>query len=197
MIPTFLIGYAVFCIVIIFAYLRFDLHLNDKYKVLIDLSIALFGFLTIFILIQQQNVNDDNIRNQETLLYNDITNNMFTNSLDDFILNKDIQYFYDELYHNKPVQTELTTNPILEEVYVYKLLAAYGNYAAYYYSHIKLSDYKDLLIKHNYRAKQTLTLLLKSEKFKTYLNSYMKDIAGLDLIQYLKEELNYSIQLIK
>jgi hypothetical protein len=193
MIPKFLIGYAVFCIVVIFVYLKFDLHLNDKYKVLIDLSIALFGFLTIFILIQQQNVNDDNIRNQETQLYNGITNDMFTNSLDDFILNKDIQYFYNELYHNKPVPDGTITNPILEEVYIYKLLAAYGNYAAYYYSHITLSDYKKLLKKHNYRAKQTLKLLLKSDKFKTYLNSYMKDIAGLDFIQYLKEELNYLI----
>jgi hypothetical protein len=193
MIPTFLIGYAVFCIVVIFVYLKFDLHLNDKYKVLIDLSIALFGFLTIFILIQQQNVNNDNIRNQETQLYNDITNNMFTNSLDDFILNKDIQYFYNELYHNKPPSVGTTTYPILEEVYVYKLLAAYGNYAAYYYSHINLSDYKDLLVKHNYRAKKTLTILLKSDKFKKYLNSYITDIAGSDFIQYLKEELKYSI----
>ncbi len=193
MVPTFLIGYAVFCIIIIFVYLRFDLHLNDKYKVLIDLSVALFGFLTIFILIQQQQVNDDNTRNEETQLYNSITNDMFTNSLDDFLLNKDIQYFYNELYHNIPPPTGTVLNPILEEVYVYKLLAAYGNYTAYYYSHISLSDYKDLLEKHNYRAKHTLNLLLKSEKFKKYLNSFMKDIAGLDFIQYLKEHLNYTI----
>ena len=193
MIPTFLIGYAVFCIVVIFVYLKFDLHLNHKYKVLIDLSIALFGFLTIFILIQQQNTDNDNIRNQETQLYNGITNEMFTNSLDDFILNKDIQYFYNELFHNKSPTTETTKNSILEEVYVYKLLAAYDNYAAYYYSHIKLADYKKLLKKHNHRAEKTLNLLLKSDKFKTYLNSYMKDIAGLDFIKYLKEQLNYSI----
>jgi hypothetical protein len=193
MIPTFLIGYAVFCIVVIFVYLKFDLHLSDKYKVLIDLSVALFGFLTIFILIQQQNSNNDNIRNQETILYNGITDDMFTNSLDDFILNKEMQYFYNELYHDKSVPEGTIPNPILEEVYVYKLLAAYGNYAAYYYSHISLSDYKELLEKHNYRAERTLKLLLNSNKFKTYLNSYMKDIAGLDFIQYLKEQLNYTI----
>ena len=195
MIPKFLIGYAVLCIVIIFVYLKFDLHLNNKYKVLIDLSIALFGFLTIFILIQQQNTDNDNIRNQETMLYNGITNDMFTNSLDDFISNKDMQYFYNELYHNKspPKEPQTTQSSILEEVYVYKLLAAYGNYAAYYYSHIKLADYKKLLIKHNHRAEKTLKVLLQSDKFKKYLNSYITDIAGLDFIQYLKEQLNYSI----
>ena len=119
---------------------------------------------------------------------------MFTNLLDDFILDKDIQYLYYELFHNKPPSDGTTTNPILEDVYVYKLLAAYGNYAAYYYSHINLSDYKDLLVKHNYRAKKTLTILLKSDKFKKYLNSYITDIAGSDFIQYLKEELKYSKQ---
>jgi hypothetical protein len=193
MIPKFLIVYAIFCIVIIFVYLRFDLHLNDKYKMLIDVSAALFGFLTIFILIQQQNVNDANTRNQETQLYNEITNEMFTNSLDDFMLNKDLLYFYNELFHNIPAPGGTIKNTTLEEIYVYKLLAAYGNYAAYYYSHIGLSDYKDLLEKHNYRAKHTLKILLKSNIFKSYLNSYMRDIAGLDFKKYLKEQLDYSI----
>ena len=192
MIPTFLISYAIFCVVIIFVYLRFDLHLNDKYKVLIDLSVALFGFLTIFILVQQQNFNDASARNDESQLYNGIITDMFTNSLDDFILNKDIQYFYNVLFHNKAPPTN-DRNIILEEIIVNKLLAAYGNYAAYYYSHINLSEYTDLLIKHNYRAKQILTILLKSDTFKIYLKTYFIDIAGLDFKQYMKEHMNYDV----
>ena len=147
MIPNFLIYYAIFCIVVIFLYLRFDLHLNDKYKFLIDIAVALFGFLTIFILIQQQNFNNSSSRNEESKLYNDILTEMFTDSLDDFIYNKDIQYFYNELFHNIPPPQNTERNIILEEVICVKMLSAYGNYTAYYYSHIDLSDYKDILTK--------------------------------------------------
>ncbi len=193
MIPTFLIGYTVFYVVVIFLYLYFDLHLNDKYKILIDLSAALFGFLTIFILIQQQNFNNISMRNDESKIYNDILTEMFTDSLDDFILNKDIQYFYNELFHNINPPEGTVRNVILEEIICFKILSAYGNYTAYYYSHIKLSDYKDILTKHNYRAKHILTTLLNSDRFKTYLNSYLKDLAGLDFKKYMKEELKHEI----
>lgn len=187
MIPTFLIGYAVFCVVVIIIYLKFDLHLNDKYRILIDLSIALFGFLTIFVLIQQQNFNNLSARNDETELYNNILTGMFTDSLDDFISNKEIQYFYNELFHNIPPPDNVPRNIILEEIICFKILSSYGNYTAYYYSHIDISNYKEILEKHNYRVKNILVILLKSKTFKKYLNSYLKDIAGEDFSQYMKE----------
>jgi hypothetical protein len=193
MIPTFLIGYGIVCFVIIFVYLRFDLHLNDKYKILIDLSVALFGFLTIFILIQQQNFNNITARNDESIIYNDILTEMFTDSLDDFISNTDILYFYDELFNNKKPADNTTRNALLEEIICFKILAAYGNYAAYYYSHIKINDYKKILEKHNYRAEKILQTFLKSDTFKNYLNKYLDDFAGKDLKKYLKDKLEYSI----
>lgn len=193
MIPNFLIYYAIFCIIVIFLYLRFDLHLNDKYKFLIDIAVALFGFLTIFILIQQQNFNNLTSRNEESKLYNDILTEMFTDSLDDFIYNKDIQYFYNELFHNIAPPQNIERNIILEEVICVKILSAYGNYAAYYYSHIDLSDYKDLLTKHNYRVQNILKILIQSETFKKYLNPYLKNISGVDFVNYMKEHLKYQI----
>jgi hypothetical protein len=194
MIPPFLIGYSIVCLVVIFVYLKFNLHLNDKYKFIIDLSVALFGFLTIFILIQQQNFNNITARNEESKIYNEILTEMFTDSLDDFILNKDIQYFYNELFNNiKPDETKMVRNKILEEIICFKILAAYGNYAAYYYSHIKIYEYKKLLEKHNYRAEKILKTLLKSDTFKAYLQKYLKDFAGKDLEKYLKDKLEYSV----
>ena len=191
MIPNFLVYYAVLCIVIVFIYFKFDLHMNEKYKVMIDLAVALFGFLTIFILIQQQNFNNISVRNDESIIYNDILTEMFTNSLDDFISNKEIQYFYNELYYNTSPPEGTVRNIILEEIICFKILAAYGNYAAYYYSHINIDEYKNLLDKHNYRAEKILGTLLKSNKFKTYLDTYLKDFAGKDLEKYLKDKLKY------
>ncbi len=193
MIQNFLIYYGIVCFIIVLIYLKYDLHLNDKYKTLIDLAIALFGFLTIFILIQQQNINNIIIRNDESELYNNILTEMFTDSLDDFISNKEIQYFYNELFHNISPPADIPRNTILEEIICFKILSSYGNYAAYYYSHINISDYKDLLIKHNYRIEQILKKLLNSTTFKVYLNSYLKEIAGKDFIKYMKEILNYTI----
>ena len=175
-------------------YLKFDLHLNDKYKFLIDISVALFGFLTIFILIQQQKADHMNIRNEESKLYNKIVTEMFTDSLNDFISNTEIQYFYNVLFKNdSPPSSPDTRKIILEEIIVNKMLSSYGNYAAYYYSHINLSEYKQLLIKHNSRIKKILNILLKSPTFKTYLNEYLQNIAGEDFIEFMKEHFNYSI----
>jgi hypothetical protein len=193
MIPPFLIGYSIVCLVVIFVYLKFNLHLNDKYKFIIDVSVALFGFLTIFILIQQQNFNNITARNEESKIYNEILTEMFTESLDDFILNKDIQYFYDELFNNIKPADDGDRNKILEEIICFKFLAAYGNYAAYYYSHIKIDEYKKLLEKHNYRAEKILKTLLKSDTFKVYLKKYLQDFAGKDLEKYLKDKLEYSV----
>ena len=192
MIPNFLIYYAVLCIVIVFIYLKFNLHMDERYKVIIDLAVALFGFLTIFILIQQQDFNNISMRNDESKIYNDILTDMFTNSLEDFISNKDIQYFYNELFHNTSPPDGTVRNTILEEIICFKILAAYGNYSAYYYSHNHIKEYKNLLNKHNYRAIKILETLLNSSRFKIYLNSYLNEVAGLDFKNYLKEQLNYS-----
>ena len=190
-ISSFITIYLLISALIIFIYFKYNLHFDEKYKVLIDLSIALVGFLTIYSLLLQANYNNINEKNQEASIYKDVLTETFNTSLDDFI-NNNMEYYYNELFNNiKP--NDSNRNPIREEIITFKMLSSYSNYASYFESSIKLSDYKKLLEKHNVRVINTLKVLLKSDTFKKYLNKYLNTIAGPPLIKYMKKYLDYTI----
>jgi hypothetical protein len=178
--------YLIISIIIIFLYFRYNLHLNEKYKFLIEVCTAIFGFLTIFVLLLQSNYNTSDAKNQESIIYNDILTNIFTNTMDNFMNNPDIYYFYDEIFNGKkPNQAE--RKPIMEEILCNQFLSACGNYSAYYYSHINIDTISTILKKHNKRILKIINFFMNAPTFDNYLIKYITNIAGDDFIDYMNE----------
>lgn len=181
-----LIMYTVISIGIVSVYLYYNLHHSDQFKVLIDLIAAILGFLTIVALLMRASADNASARNIDSEIYDNIITELFTDTIDIFIENPDMQYFFDEIFNNAPRPSN-NTNELKEQMICFRILSNIGNYAMYYYSHVELPDYTEQLESHNGRVIKIILQFKQSNSFNNALDKYNSDYSGLEFAKYMNE----------
>jgi F0F1-type ATP synthase membrane subunit a len=114
-----------------------------------------------------------------------------------------MKYFYDDLFNNSNSSSNsnshmnhhVNMNPVqrdrmMEQNITYTIMSALANYSVFYYSHVDVDDYKELVINQRERVLQIVTQFLKSDIFKENAAKYLNDFAGVNLIIFFKEFFN-------
>jgi hypothetical protein len=79
---------------------------------------------------------------------------------------------------------------MMEQNITYTIMSALANYSVFYYSHVDVDDYKELVINQRDRVLQIVTQFLKSDIFKENAAKCLNDFAGVNLIKFFKEFFN-------
>jgi hypothetical protein len=79
---------------------------------------------------------------------------------------------------------------MMEQNITYNIMSALANYSVFYYSHVDLDDYKDLVINQRDRVLQIVTQFLKSDIFKENVAKCLNEFAGVNLVKFFKDFFN-------
>ena len=195
--------YVLFFVALLLSFHHYKLYKGDKYRTYIKLFIASNVLFTIYVIFIQIQRNREEILNSNTVFYEKIMSNLFDDTLKIFRKNPKMKYFYDDLFNNSNSSSNsnshmnhhVNMNPVqrdrmMEQNITYTIMSALANYSVFYYSHVDVDDYKELVINQRDRVLQIVTQFLKSDIFKENAAKYLNDFAGVNLIIFFKEFFN-------
>jgi hypothetical protein len=108
--------------------------------------------------------------------------------------NPKMKYYYDELFNDADYTAHRShshpRDKMMEQNITYSIMSALATYSVFYYSHVELDDYKDLVIVQRERVIKIVNQFLKSKIFKENVVKGLNDFAGLNLIRFFKEFFN-------
>lgn len=189
--------YAIIFIATLWCFHHFGLYKNYKYIVFIKLFVASNVIFTIYLIFVQIRNHSEEIANSNSEFYAKIMSNLFDNTLKLFRENPEMKYFYDDLFNNSSnahyshsYPKSIKRDKMMEQNITYSIMSSLANYSVFYYSHVELDDYKDLVIVQRERVIKIVNQFLKSKIFKENVVKGLNDFAGLNLIRFFKEFFN-------
>ena len=195
--------YVLFFVALLLSFHHYKLYKDDKYRTYIKLFIASNVLFTIYVIFIQIQRNREEILNSNTVFYEKIMSNLFDDTLKIFRKNPKMKYFYDDLFNNNGSHSNshshshvnmnmnaIQRDKMMEQNITYNIMSALANYSVFYYSHVDLDDYKDLVTHQRDRVLQIVTQFLKSDIFKENAAKCLNDFAGVNLIKFFKEFFN-------
>ena len=188
------IYYSFIFFLIIFLFQKFKLYKHEKYKVYISLFVASNVIFTIYIIFIQAQNHSEEIINSNSTFYNDLMNNLYDETLKIFRENPKMKYYFDELFNNIDSSSTseylIQRDPYLEEIISYRIMSSMANYTVFYYSHVNLDNYKDLIVAQRYRIIKIINMFLNSKIFREYLDKYLNNFSGMNNLKFFKEFFN-------
>jgi hypothetical protein len=128
---------------------------------------------------------------------------LFDDTLKIFRKNPKMKYFYDDLFNNNGSHSNshshshvnmnmnaIQRDKMMEQNITYNIMSALANYSVFYYSHVDLDDYKDLVTHQRDRVLQIVTQFLKSDIFKENAAKCLNEFAGVNLVKFFKDFFN-------
>lgn len=180
-------------LVVIYLFQKFKLYKHEKYKVYISLFVALNVLFTCYIIFIQINNHNEELSNENSKFYQNIMTKLFNDTLKIFRENPHMNYFYNEMFNGIPYQQSghiVQRDKVTEQNIVYTTLSSIANYAVYYYAHVKLENYREMILTQRYRCIKIINRFLESPIFKEHLETYFNDFAGLNNLKFFKEFFN-------
>lgn len=193
----------------------FKLYKEYKYIVYIKLFVASNVIFTIYLIFVQIYNHTEEIVNTNTEFYAKIMSALFDDTLKIFRENPKMKYFYDDLFNNNNPDANANANAnnananyneaysnsyshphemhrdkMMEQNITYSIMSALANYSVFYYSHVELDAYKDLVMAQRGRVLKIVAQFLKSNSFKENVEKGLNDFAGLNLTHFFKEFFN-------
>jgi hypothetical protein len=167
-----------------------DIYKSTKYLNILKLFTALGVFGTIYIIYLQTKNRMEDTQNQTTQFYMDIMQGIFDDSLKFFAENPDMDYFFENIFNNKPIPNNINRNLIKEQIICFHIMSECANYAYYFKNHIKLASYSETVTQQSYRVIRIINNFLKSDIFKAYAIMYINKYAGFGNQVFFKEFFN-------
>jgi len=194
-----LIIYFILFITILYVFHSLKLYKDEKYKVYISLFVASNVLFTMYVIYIQISNHAEEVLNNNSTFYDNIMIKIFDDTLKIFRENPKMKYFYDELYNNSSSSSSSSNSELdyttqrdkmLEQNISYTIMSSLANYSTFYYSHIKLEKYRELIINQRYRVLKIMNKFLESKIFKENAIRCLNDFAGLNLLKFFKEFYN-------
>ena len=195
--------YVLFFVALLLSFHHYKLYKGDKYRTYIKLFIASNVLFTIYVIFIQIQRNREEILNSNTVFYEKIMSNLFDDTLKIFRKNPKMKYFYDDLFNNNGSHSNshshshvnmnmnaIQRDKMMEQNITYNIMSALANYSVFYYSHVDLDDYKDLVMHQRDRVLQIVTQFLKSDIFKENAAKCLNEFAGVNLVKFFKDFFN-------
>ena len=195
--------YVLFFVALLLSFHHYKLYKDDKYRTYIKLFIASNVLFTIYVIFIQIQRNREEILNSNTVFYEKIMSNLFDDTLKIFRKNPKMKYFYDDLFNNNGSHSNshshshvnmnmnaIQRDKMMEQNITYNIMSALANYSVFYYSHVDLDDYKDLVTHQRDRVLQIVTQFLKSDIFKENAAKCLNEFAGVNLVKFFKDFFN-------
>lgn len=197
--------YVLFFAILLWFFHHYKLYKDDKYRVYIKLFIASNVLFTIYIIYLQIQSNREETLNSNSVLYEKIMSKLFDDTLKIFRKNPKMKYFYDDLFNNNGSHSNshshmnshvnmnmnaIQRDKMMEQNITYNIMSALANYSVFYYSHVDLDDYKDLVTHQRDRVLQIVTQFLKSDIFKENAAKCLNEFAGVNLVKFFKDFFN-------
>ena len=100
-----------------------DIYKSTKYLNILKLFTALGVFGTIYIIYLQTKNRMEDTQNQTTQFYIDIMQGIFDDSLNFFSENPDMDYFFENIFNNKPIPNNIKRNVIKEQIICFQIIS--------------------------------------------------------------------------
>ena len=187
--------YVIIFIVLLFLSEKYKLYAKPKYKFYVKLFIATNVMFTIYVIFFQASNRNEEILNNHSVFYNKIMNKFKHGTISLFQNNPKMKYFFDDLVNNNNLSSEsdyLThRDREMETIITYNIMDTLADFAVFYYSHVNLDNYRNLLISQRYTVIKTFNRYLKSDIFRTHADTYLNNVGGLNTLKFCKEFFNF------
>ena len=167
-----------------------DIYKSSKYQNILKLLSTLGVFMTIYIIYLQIMDDIDDTQNQTTRFYMDIMKGFFDDTLKFFAENPDMNYFFENMYNNKPIPNNINRNVVKEQIICFHIMSQCANFSYYFKDHISLAGYSESITLQSYRVIRTINNYLKSDIFKEYVIMYINKYDGIGNQLFFKEFFN-------
>jgi hypothetical protein len=120
----------------------------------------------------------------------DIMQGFFDDTLKFFAENPDMDYFFENIFNNKPIPNNIKRNVIKEQIICFQIMSKCANFSYYFKNHINIVTYTETITEQSYRVIRTLNHFLKSDIFKGYAIMYINKYSGFGNQLFFKEFFN-------
>ena len=185
--------YAIFFIAILFLSEKYKLYKEIKYKFYVKLFIATNVMFTIYVIFFQASNHNEEILNNHSAFYDKIMGDLKYGTLSLFQNNPKMKYYFNELVNGESMEESeylMHRYPDMEIIISYKIMDTLADFAVFYYSHVNLDNYRNLLLSQRYTVLKTLNRYLKSDIFRAHVDTYLNNVGGLNTIKFCKEFFN-------
>jgi hypothetical protein len=189
---------------VLYVYNKYKLYSSEKWKVTISLFIGLNALFTGFVLLQQNSIHKEDIANKLSEKYEKLSNDIYYIPLNIVLKTPSLRYLVNDMFmsdketnediydDNKYQNIRVDINSVsLDEKALFLLICqSISVYAQYYYLHLNLPEYEDLVKSQNVRFRNILSSYLKNDKFRSVVQYYLDYQAGYRTQKYLNEFFN-------
>jgi len=144
-------------------------------------------FATLYIIFIQIDNHIEDVQNQTTKFHMATTHIFFDDTLDFFIKNPDMNYYYENIFNNKKIPYNTTRNLIKEQIISFMIMSRLANFAIFFNYHIGMQIYSEIVTQECYRIVRIFNNFLKSPIFRGYVDEYLNKYEGFGNQKFLKE----------
>jgi len=186
----YVLSFLIFIIIVLQIHFFTNIYKSPKYQNILKLFSALGVFITVYVIYLQIMDDIDDTQNQTTKFYIDLMHGFFDDTLKFFAENPDMDYFFENIFNNKPIPNNINRNVIKEQIICFQIMSQCANFSYYFKNHISLAGYTETITEQSYRVIKTLNQFLKSDIFKEYVTMYINKYDGLGNQLFFKEFFN-------
>ncbi len=187
-------------ILILYFYNRYKLYSLEKWKVIISLFVGVNALFTGVVLFNQNTIHQEDVTNKISETYEKLSDSLYSKPLNIIITKPNLKHLVKDMYMNNGDSNHYEYNENLtekidsinpdEKIVFLEICQVISVYAQYYYLHLDLYEYRDLVKSQNIRFYNILSGYLKYPPFRETVQYYVENNAGYRSQKYLKEFFN-------
>ena len=181
--------YFIAFVLLIKSYWKANLGIDPNFQTLVQIFMAITIIMTVYSVYLQNITYADQAANEDTNFFDNFFKDFFDSTIEFFINNPSMNYYFNELFYNTSNYNEKDRNKDLETQYSLIIFSRMGA-IVYYINTYKKKKYGE----HSQQLKRTENKLLKildsfygSKIFVENWNMYKKGLANPGIIDYVKK----------